>query len=80
MMYGNFLCGYGTGSAIWPGPWLVAILLAILAGLFISLVRRSPHPDRSPSTETALEILARRYAAGDMGEQEYLTMKKNLEH
>ena len=80
-MFGNFLCGngYGYASSIWHGPLILLLTLVILFMVF-SRSRPALGPVSTPANETALEILARRYAAGDLREQEYLAMKKNLEH
>jgi uncharacterized membrane protein len=53
------------------------ILLTLLT--IFGLGRRTARPDSAAANEeTALAILDRRYAAGDLREQEYLSMKRHL--
>lgn len=79
-MYGNVLCGFGYGPVLWSGPWLPVLLMILLTMLTIfGLGRRTARPDSAAANEeTALAILDRRYAAGDLREQEYLSMKRHL--
>jgi uncharacterized membrane protein len=56
------------------------MLLVTLLTIF-GLGRRTPRPGPAAAgEETALAILDRRYAAGDLREQEYLSMKRHLGH
>ncbi|TVR73826.1 MAG: SHOCT domain-containing protein [Sphaerobacteraceae bacterium] len=70
------------------GPWELAILLFILGGplllgvLFVVylLVRKQrTHAEQSPDTqESALEILDRRYASGEIDSDEYQQRRDHL--
>lgn len=70
----------GTGSwMIWL--WLLggALLLGLGAGavaLVVWAVRRSP--GSAPPTESALEVLKRRYARGEISAEQFDTMKRQL--
>lgn len=71
--------GYGIG-----GPFGMALTLlfgsAILAGgvyLFGALLRRRG-PAPPPAAETALEVLKRRYAAGEIGSDDFARIKRDL--
>ena len=72
----------------WGGMWLFPIIfLAILLGLvYLVVVRTSPPgrssaelPERSARPESAMEILAKRYARGELEREEFLEMRKDLQ-
>lgn len=61
--------GGGIGMIIW-----MVLLLALLFWLF----RRGAGPDRGPSQESPLDILKRRYAAGEITREQFQAMKQDL--
>ncbi len=70
MMY-----GMGFGSIF----WLLTIGLIVWGIITISNNnRRNQSPQLSESGETALEILKRRYASGEISHEEFERMKKEL--
>ncbi len=82
MMWGWGPGGYGGygGGLMWIGPilgvlFVIAIILAI-----IFFVRFLVRQDRRGGgrEESALEILKRRYAKGDITKQEYEEKRKDL--
>lgn len=85
-MMGNY---YGNGSMMTGGfwAWLVlcvgfVFLILIIVGIvftFLGMLRRKPHMPHMPFNETPMEILNRRYAAGEIDKKEYDTRKKDLE-
>jgi len=76
---------------LWPGTmigfgwmwWLMPILGVILLGLIIwaivAAIRRSDESRRSDSskTDSALEMLKRRYARGEISKEKYEEKKKD---
>ncbi len=67
------------------GWWFMPILMIIFWGLVIwaavALVRELSHPggtNASGGTESALEILKKRYARGEINKAEYEEKKKDL--
>jgi putative membrane protein len=86
-MMGNNL-GYGYGSMMGGGVWLwllicagIVFLFLIVAGLlfmFIAMVKRPPM-GHSPSNETPVDVLNRRYANGEIDKKEYDQRKKDLQ-
>ena len=68
----------------WGGSMMVLFWVAIiLAVIWVARVVVQPgQADRSPSSqeESALEILQRRYARGEISKTEYQEMKKELQH
>ena len=84
-MYGHGY-GYGMGFFWWIGPLLFIIfLVALMALLFrrggmhrahCPVCGQHSHHDEPVS---AKEILERRYARGEIGRDEYLKIKEDLE-
>ncbi len=85
--------GYGSGYGmmrpwmlgIFGGVWFMPILMIVFWGLVIwgivALARgvaSSSNPRYSNQADSALEILKRRYARGEINKQEYEDKKKDL--
>lgn len=73
--------GMMTWMLLWGLLWgLVGLALLGLAVVgIVTMVRRSDRDaDRVPRTESPDEILKRRYAAGEIGEDEFLTRRAGL--
>jgi putative membrane protein len=82
--------GYGPGGHMMPGGWggfmggpilwliLVVVLLLAVAGVGLR-GRGGNEPGPVPPRETPLDILKRRYAAGEIDREEFERMKKELE-
>lgn len=59
---------------------LVALAILVLAVVAtIRLVRRGRAVEPEPRTESAEEVLRRRYASGEIGEDEYLKRRSGLD-
>ena len=77
MMGPGMMAGFGWG-------WFMPVLMILFWGLIIwgivALVRglSSPKYRDSSATESALEVLKRRYAQGEIGKKEYQEKKKEL--
>jgi putative membrane protein len=86
-MMGNYY-GNGTGTMMNNGawPWLLmcigfVFLILIIVGVifvFFGMIRRRPHSMHKPG-ESHMDILKRRYAAGEIDKNEFDTRKKDLE-
>ena len=75
--YSNWLCGPG---AFFPGP-LGLIVTLLFWGLVIYLLVkliRAIFPGKKGNGATNLETLKKRYARGEIGEDEYRRMKTEL--
>ncbi|WNB84756.1 SHOCT domain-containing protein [Cellulomonas sp. ATA003] len=74
-------CGMaGMGWPMMLGAWLVGLLLlaAAVAGV-VWLVRRTGGPaGGAGSADTAQEVLRRRYAAGEIDEEEFVRRRDRL--
>jgi len=81
-MWGSNCWWWGPGY-FFGGPWgmWVGMLfwILILVGFFYLVSWLVKHPSISPSSGTALEILKRRYASGEMDSEEYLKRKRGLQ-
>jgi putative membrane protein len=75
--YGNWFCGPG---AFFPGPFgliITVLFWGLLAYLLVKLFRAIFSKDTN-SNSSNLENLRRRYATGDISEEEYHRMKTEL--
>ena len=71
----------GGSYGFWGTPSLLSILFFIgIIILFFSLFRKSSdeEKDESGKEETALDILKKRYAKGEITKRQYLEMKKDI--
>lgn len=81
-MYG-YGSGYGIGEWVLMGLAMVVFWGAIVT-LIIVLVRRSrvesfpPPPADTPRHSTALDILAERFARGEIDEEEFASRRRAL--
>lgn len=73
--------GYGVG---WIVLGVLIILLAVLVGTLVALLVRKPDPTAGPAVppgaqpREAEEILRRRFALGEIEEDEYLSRRSTL--
>ncbi len=65
--------------------WMMAVMLlmpllaiALIAALFVWVVRATGHPADRGALDAPLTILQRRYARGDVGAEEYERMRVTL--
>jgi putative membrane protein len=82
-------CGWGPGTMGWgPMGWftplgmiLFWVLMILVIVLLIRRIRMSKGSGREagPAAESALDILKKRYARGEINKEEYLEKKKDLE-
>ena len=82
--------GWGPGMMSWGGTmgwfwplgmilfWVVIILVIVLLVRGIRTTKGTVH-QFGPAPESALEILKKRYARGEINKEEYLERKKDLE-
>jgi putative membrane protein len=80
--WGPGMMGWGLMS--WFGPWGMILFWVLLVLLIAWLVKGFGSSKGStgavkPAEESALEILKRRYARGEINKEEYLEKKKDLE-
>ncbi|MDP2061484.1 MAG: SHOCT domain-containing protein [Phaeovulum sp.] len=78
MMYDmpRWAMGFGFGGGMFMLLWWAVIIAGIVA-----LVRWLKTPDpHDRAAGGALEILARRYASGEITREEYESMRRHIEH
>ncbi|MDH3600263.1 MAG: SHOCT domain-containing protein [Candidatus Tectomicrobia bacterium] len=72
---------YGWGDMWWGGMWIFPLIMLTIMLIVVYLMfgrggwRPPWHGDRS---ETALDILKKRYAAGEISKDEFEQVKKDL--
>ena len=80
-------CPWGIGSNMmgwgWAGGLFMVILWILIIVLIILLIRRLVSSGNSPSSssqqgDSALEILKKRYARGEINKEEFEAKKKDL--
>ena len=78
-MMHNWGYGFSGGWLGWLGPILMVVFWAAVIVGIVFLIRwlilRSSLPEKH---ESALDILKRRYAGGEISREEYEQMKKDL--
>jgi putative membrane protein len=78
MMWGTDGWGWGWGMGIIHGLLWWAILILGIIVLVRLLGRDSGRAATAPPAETALDILKKRYARGEIGKQEFEEKKRDL--
>ena len=69
---------------LWVFPMFMPIFWIVIIGLCLYFIfgRRGPakpwEPGRSPEGETALDILKKRYAKGEISKDEFEQMKRDI--
>jgi putative membrane protein len=76
-MGGMEMGGMMLGMAIWGLLGLALLALAIVATVWLAR-RMNATGDPSPARESPEDILRRRYAAGELDEDEYLSRRAGL--
>lgn len=70
--------GFGGGSMV-SGGWLMMLLFwGILATLIVLVIRAVQDAGNRPS-QSPMEILKRRYASGEIDDQEYENIRQQLQ-
>lgn len=70
MMYDFGMGGGWFGMGIW---WLLVIVVVVWLAWFASRGRET-----SPGSESALDVLNKRYARGEIGREEYEQKKRDI--
>ncbi len=68
--------GYGMGYGIWGILWLIFLILVIIG--LILLIRYLWEGGRFKREDSALEILKKKYARGEISKEEFEEKKKDL--
>ncbi len=73
-MYHNFMFGN-----MWFGWIFWIILIALVIWLVVNQNKKSKQYFNNPQSESALDILKKRYAKGEITQEQFDQMKKDLE-
>lgn len=73
--YGGGMMGYGFGGIF---MWIIFIVIVVLVIYFIVSSTKGKN-EGSSSKESALDILKKRYAKGEISKEEFERIKKDLE-
>jgi len=69
----------GFWGHMWGGPIIWVFLLIIIVILVIAVLNRGKFsPERNKLQETAMDILKKRYARGEITKEEYEEMKEEI--
>lgn len=68
----------GWGMMGWFGGVGMLLLLVGLVAVVALLARGSRPTERNPPSDTAIEVLRRRYASGEISQQEFEQMRQTL--
>ena len=74
--------GMGWGGGMWIGSIFWLLLLGVIIWAVISFVNNSRNRDQNsnfPGQESALDILKKRYAKGEITREEFEQMKRDLQ-
>lgn len=71
--------GMGSGMGSGVGMWLFWIVIIVVVVLAFKLLTNSASGQSGTPTESALEILNKRFARGEIDRREYEQMKNELE-
>lgn len=74
------MMGWGCGMG-WPWPIMMFVFWIAMVGGFVFIARRLTSAQRGrggASDESALDILKKRYAKGEVGKDEFEKIKKDI--
>jgi putative membrane protein len=80
-MMGPMMGPYGFGSGWWwMGGWLMMLVFwaLVIAGIVVLIRFATSAAPRRGGAETPLEILRRRYAAGELTKEQFEQMKRDV--
>lgn len=74
-MYGY---SYGNDYSVWNFVFMVFMMVLVVAGIVAIVRRLGQNSTGSHHEETALELLQKRYAKGDIDKKEFAEIRKDL--
>ena len=71
------MMGWGCGMG-WPWPMIFIFWIVVIAGIVYFVRSSFARKGRGSSEESALDILKKRYARGEINKDEYEKIKKDI--
>ena len=75
MMYGY---DYSNGYSVWNFVFMLFMMVLVVAGIVIFVRHFSQNSTGNHREETALQLLQKRYAKGDIDKKEFVEIRKDL--
>lgn len=76
--WGPGMAGWGFGMGwFWP-PIIMLVTIMVVIAAIVYLVRRNSPPS-GPGGDTALDILKKRYARGEISKEEFEEKRRHIE-
>lgn len=76
MMWGNDIASFSAFGWVYMVLWWALVVVGIV--ILVRWLMEQGHTDKNRSEESALEILKKRYAKGEIDTEEFQEKKKNL--
>lgn len=70
--------GYGSGYGVWGFIFMLFVMALVVAGIVIIVRYFSQNTTNGHGEDTALELLQKRYAKGEIDKKEFTEMRKDL--
>lgn len=71
------------GGGYWGGSFMIIFWILVIVAIFLGIrwaVRSGGSASAPDRKETALDVLKRRYASGEIDRDQFMSMKKDLEN
>lgn len=75
----HMMDGWASGTGMFAMGLFWILIFVLLATLIWFLVKKGSQSSKQPSDKTPLEILKKRYALGEIDEEQYRRMKKEID-
>ncbi len=69
---------HGFMGGMWYGWIFWLVILAVIIWVIVNQMNKNKRDTQSPQQESALDILKKRYAQGEINKNEFEEKKKNL--
>ena len=78
LLYGEIMFHNGFMGGMWYGWFFGLVILIIIGWVIVNQMNKNKQNAQSPQPESAMDVLKRRYAKGDITKEEFERMKKDL--
>lgn len=70
--------GFRNMSFSMTSMWIIPIILIVIIAIAVYMIAKNKREKDNPENNSALNILNERFAKGEIDEEEYTEMKKNI--